>query len=81
MTTDAQLRTTVDWSRAKNTTALPVGSSVDIPVAMKIANSSLIISRVTYGYVPAFGSSYIGNIPMGDMIMMLPRASESITKE
>lgn len=81
VSTDSSLHTTVDWSRAKNTTPLKVGAQVTVPNDMKIANTSLVIARVTYLYQPAFGSSYIGNIPMGDTIIMLPRAATSITKQ
>ncbi|MGJ3626060.1 TadE/TadG family type IV pilus assembly protein [Sphingomonas sp. MMS24-JH45] len=78
--TDAAFQTKVVWSRARNTTALRVGDTVNIPAALKIANTYAIIARVTYTYRPVFGNSYIGTIPMGDTIIMLPRASDSSTR-
>jgi Flp pilus assembly protein TadG len=81
ISTDALNRTTVDWSRAKNATALNKGDPFTIPTALKFPGTSAVVARVTYTYRPVFGSSYVGTIPMGDTIIMLPRASQSILKE
>jgi Flp pilus assembly protein TadG len=81
VSTDALLRTRVDWSAAKNAVPLTKGADFSIPAGMKVAGTSAIVARVTYLYRPAFGGSYIGNVPLGDTIIMLPRGSDSITKE
>lgn len=78
--TDLTLQTKVVWSRGRNTPALAVGTPVTIPDGLKFPNTYAVIARVTYTYRPVFGSSYVGTIPMGDTIIMLPRASESIEK-
>lgn len=79
--TDSTYQTKVVWSRGRNATALRVGDPVTIPTAMKVRDTYAIIARVTYTYRPVFGNSYVGTIPMGDTIIMLPRASESIEKK
>ncbi len=79
--TDMTGRTTVSWSAARNTAPLAVGSQVQIPTALAIRDTRALVAHVTYTYRPLFGSSYIGTIPMGDTIVMFPRASDGITKK
>lgn len=76
---DALLNATVDWSRAKNGTALTPGSTVNIPLGVKQPNTSLVLAKVVYTYSPLFGSGFIGPIPMTETMLMSPRASSTIT--
>jgi Flp pilus assembly protein TadG len=68
----------VDWSRGKNTEALNEGDTFDIPASIRQNNSSLIISDVTYNYIPVIASDMIGPITFRDRIIMSPRATDSI---
>jgi Flp pilus assembly protein TadG len=68
----------VDWSRGKNKVSLNKGDIFDIPVSIRQNNSSLIISDVTYDYIPVIASSIIGPITFSDRIIMSPRATDSI---
>lgn len=70
----------VDWSRSKNGTALTPGTNYTLPAAIKQNNTSLIVSTITYNYVPVVASSIFGTIPLRDQIMMSPRASSTVKK-
>lgn len=69
---------TVSWSRSLNGTALTQGSAYDVPDDIRQANTSLIVSKAVYGYVPFFGSSVIGPINFGENIILSPRRSPSV---
>src|SRR4029078_10476737 len=45
----------VTWSCTLNGTKRSVGSTVTMPTALKIANTQLIWSEVSYNYVPTIG--------------------------
>ena len=77
---DASLNATVGWSSALNTTARTTGSAVTIPAGLKIANTQLIWSEISYGYTPAVGKVITGTLNLSDQIYMRPRLSDTITR-
>jgi Flp pilus assembly protein TadG len=69
---------TVSWSRARNGTALATGSYFNLPLTMRLANSSVLYAEVTYTYQPAFGK-ILSPITFTQDLYMLPRVSNSVT--
>lgn len=56
----------VCWSNQRNGTALARGSTVTVPDSVRIANSSIIMSRANYRYTPAIGYVLTGVLTLGD---------------
>jgi len=75
---DADGKATVDWSDTLNGTPRAKGSSVTVPTALKIPNSSLIWSEVEYAYTPTIGYVISGTLTLKEQIYMRPRLSESV---
>jgi Flp pilus assembly protein TadG len=75
---DANSNATVDWSATMNGTARSKGSTVTLPTALLIANTSLIWSEVQYTYTPTIGYVISGSLTLKDQIYMRPRMSDSI---
>ncbi len=53
-------------------------STVPIPAALRVPNTTLLYSSLTLRYVPVAGGSIIGTIPMKDYLFMSPRRSPSV---
>jgi len=70
---------TVSWSCTQGGTARTIGSSVTLPSALKIANTSLIWGEAAYLYKPAIGYVVTGTLNLSDQIYMRPRLSNSIS--
>lgn len=71
---------TVTWSSASNDTARTVGEVVTIPAALKVANTQIIWSEVTYGYTPAVAYYITGTLNMTDGFFARPRQSSTICR-
>jgi Flp pilus assembly protein TadG len=78
VTIDAQGKATIAWSDTFNGTARSVGSTVTLPTALAIPNSSLIWSEVQYSYTPTIGYVVSGTLTLKDQIYMRPRLSDSV---
>lgn len=78
VSTDALLRTTVQWSRSTAATAYPKGQIVTIPTGMRIPGTYFLYAEVTYAYKPAVVYSFIGPLTLRDSIYMLPRNASRI---
>ena len=76
---DANLNPTVAWSCKWQGTKRAVGSSVTLPTALKIANTQLIFSEVSYAYKPTIGYVITGTLNLSDQIYMRPRLSDTVT--
>ncbi|MCP3735143.1 pilus assembly protein [Sphingomonas sp. RP10(2022)] len=76
--TDLTLKTTVQWSRARNGTAYATGSVVNIPAAMKIPGTYFLLAEVNYAYKPPSNFGFIGALALRDSLYMLPRNSNKI---
>jgi Flp pilus assembly protein TadG len=80
VTVDKDGKATVDWSDALNGTPRAKGSSVTLPPALNIPNSSLIWSEAQYAYKPTIGYVLSGTLMLKDEIYMRPRLSDSVTR-
>ena len=67
----------VIWSETKNGTARAVGSTVTLPAALNVANTSLIWAEATYAYTPTIGYVITGTMTLKDQIYMRPRLSDT----
>lgn len=78
----------VDWSRNKSGTApWSAGSTppIEIPEAISVAGSSLIVGKSSYAYVPLFASMLQNIFPraasmtLGDTYFLKPRLTTTVT--
>jgi len=77
---DANSKVTVTWSDTLNGTARAVGSTVSIPGALVVPNTTLVWGEVSYSYKPVVGYVLTGTLNLNDQIFMRPRLSETITR-
>jgi Flp pilus assembly protein TadG len=70
----------VTWSDTLNGTKRAVGSTVTLPTALNVANTTLIWSEVNYNYTPAIGYVVTGTLALSDQIYMRPRLSDTVTR-
>lgn len=76
---DANSKATVDWSCTLNGTVHSKGSTVTLPTALNIANTTLIWSEVSYIYTPAIGYVLTGPLTLKDQLYMAPRISNTVS--
>ncbi len=76
---DANNKATITWSCTLGGAAHAVGSSVSLPDALNVANTSLIWGEAAYTYTPAIGYVVTGTLNLSDQIYMRPRISDSIS--
>ena len=70
----------VTWSRStSNTTPPSVGSDYEIPEDIKIADSFLIVTNVTYEYTPGIGGGIIDTISFDEKSYNVPRTSSTVS--
>jgi Flp pilus assembly protein TadG len=77
---DANGTATVVWSDTLGGTARAVGSTVTLPSALNVANSSLVWSEVAYTYKPVIGYVVTGILNLSDQIYMRPRLSDKVNR-
>jgi Flp pilus assembly protein TadG len=70
----------VTWSDTLNGTKRAVGSTVTLPTALNVANTTLIWSEVSYSYKPVIGYVITGTLNLADQIYMRPRLSDTVTR-
>jgi hypothetical protein len=80
VTIDAQSIAKIAWSDTKNGTARTVGSTVTLPAALNVANTSLIWAEAQYGYTPTVGYVITGTMQLKDQIYMRPRLSDVVAR-
>jgi len=68
----------VVWSKTKNGTARAVGSTVTLPAALNVNNTSLIWAEASYDYTPTVGYIITGTKTLKDQIYMRPRLSDTV---
>ena len=56
------------------------GSSVTLPAALNVANTSLIWREVSYDYKPMIGYVITGTMTLTDQIYMRPRVSDKVDR-
>jgi len=71
----------IAWSDTKNGTARAVGTTVSLPPALVINNSSLIWAETQYAYTPTIGYVITGTKNLTDQIYMRPRLSDTVTRK
>ena len=77
---DSAGKATVDWSDTLTGTARAKGSTVTLPAALNVANTSLIWSEAQYTYKPVIGYVVTGTLTLKDQIYMRPRLSDSVAR-
>jgi Flp pilus assembly protein TadG len=77
---DANGTAKVGWSDTLHGSARAVGSTVNIPTVLKVPNTTLIWSEVSYNYNPTFGYVLTGSMNLNDQIYMRPRLSDTINR-
>jgi Flp pilus assembly protein TadG len=80
VTIDAQGKATIAWSDTLNGTKRATGSTVTLPPALSVPNSSLIWSEVQYEYTPVIGYVLSGSLTLKDQIYMRPRLSDKVER-
>jgi Flp pilus assembly protein TadG len=63
----------VRWSSAKNTSARAAGSSVTLPTALNVPETSLVWGEASYNYQPSIGYVVTGAMNLNEQIFMRPR--------
>ncbi len=69
---------TVAWSRSKNGSAPSVGSGYFIPTDIKIPDTFLIVTNVSYDYSPNLGSNLISSFNFNETNYNVPRTSATV---
>jgi Flp pilus assembly protein TadG len=80
VTIDANNVAKIAWSDTLNGTKRAVGSTVTLPAALNVANTTLIWSEVSYSYTPTIGYVITGTLNLSDQIYMRPRLSDTVTR-
>jgi Flp pilus assembly protein TadG len=76
---DGQGQATVVWSSTLNGTALTVGQTVNVPSALAVPNSYLLLGQASYSYNPTYGYVVTGTLTLSDGVYMRPRQSSSVS--
>jgi len=77
---NAQGQASVVWSDTLNGTPRSVGQVVNVPSALAVPNTYLVLSEVQYGYDPTYGYVLTGTLTLSDQMYMRPRQSTSIAR-
>jgi Flp pilus assembly protein TadG len=80
VTIDANGVAKIAWSDTFQGTKRAVGSTVTLPAALNVANTSLIWSEVSYSYTPTIGYVVTGTLNLNDQIWMRPRLSDTVVR-
>ena len=81
VSTDANGKATVTWSKALNGAPRPVGQPITLPTALGTPSPplvSLILGEVTYQYTPNLGYTISGTVPIGESYYLFPRVSSDV---
>lgn len=81
VSTDANGKATVTWSKALNGTPRATGQPMTLPSALGTpspANISLILGEVTYSYTPNLGYTISGTVPITESYYLFPRVSSDV---
>jgi len=70
---------TIAWSQSLNGTARVVGSTVTLPTALDVDNSSIILGETTYSYTPMLDFMHIGTKSLYSSVYMLPRQPGTVS--
>jgi Flp pilus assembly protein TadG len=76
---DADRNATVAWSRAQHAVPREVGKPVTLPETLRTANTSLVMTEVSFSYRPLVGSALMGTVKMPKVTFALPRVASKST--
>lgn len=77
---DANGNATVAWSDTLGGTKRATGSSVTLPSALAVPNTSLVWTEAQYTYQPTIGYVITGAMALKDQMYMRPRLSDTVTR-
>jgi Flp pilus assembly protein TadG len=76
---DASGKATVAWSQSLNGSPRAVGQVVNLPAALDMPNSSIILGETSYLYTPQINIINLQPMRLYSSVYMLPRASPNVT--
>ena len=68
----------VGWSVTKNGTARGTNTTVTLPAALLVNETTLIWAEVSYAYKPTIGYVVTGTLTLNDQMYMRPRISDTV---
>jgi Flp pilus assembly protein TadG len=71
-------KATVSWSQAMNGAGRVVGSTVTLPAALNVPNTTVILGETSYSYTPTIDFLHRGTMTLYSSIYMLPRQPGTI---
>jgi Flp pilus assembly protein TadG len=71
---------TVTWSDTLGGTKRTTGSSITLPSALAVPNTTLIMTEATYTYEPTIGYVITGTMSLKDQMYMRPRLSDTVAR-
>jgi Flp pilus assembly protein TadG len=71
-------KATVSWSQAMNGAGRTVGSTVTLPTALDVPNTTVILGETSYSYTPTIDFLHRGTMTLYSSIYMLPRQPGTI---
>lgn len=77
---DASGNAKVAWGDAANDTARNPNDTVTIPTALKIPNTQLIWSEISYAYTPTVAKYITGSLTLTEQFFARPRQSSTICR-
>jgi Flp pilus assembly protein TadG len=78
---DADGKSTVAWSFARNDTKLTKGATVTVPPMVKQPSSFIVMTEVHYAYTPMIGYVLTGSFDLTDEFYLRPRLSPEIEEK
>lgn len=79
ITIDNTGKATVSWSQAMNGSGRKQGSSITLPAALDVPNTTVILGETSYAYTPVIDFLHTGTMTLYSSIYMLPRQPGTIT--
>ncbi|MBM3491028.1 MAG: hypothetical protein FJX68_11355 [Alphaproteobacteria bacterium] len=71
----------VDWSIARNTSALSTGSAYVLPTDMvPVIGESVIVAEIEYAYSPLYADLITGGLILSDRAYLRPRRTTRVTR-
>jgi Flp pilus assembly protein TadG len=72
-------KATVSWSQAMNGAGRVVGSTVTLPAALDVPNTTVVLGETSYAYTPTIDFLHRSTMTLSSSIYMLPRQPGTIT--
>lgn len=77
---DGSGNATIAWGSALYTTARTKGDPATIPTALRMPNSQVIWSEITYTYKPTFAKFFAASVNLSDEFFARPRQTSTICR-